>query len=278
MEWSRAKNIIILLLLVVNAALLVLVVTQQGRTARYESAARTETIQVLEKGGIDVEENSLPSTAPAVTLLTVSRSDEAEQKAAEALLGSAPSRTSRGGLTLYASALGSVSFRSGGEFTISPETGFPQPEDGESEEAHTLRILSLMGASCVVSSRLESGSVVTVTARQTLEDAPVFGASIAFRYQNGVLTDASGRLFLGSVTDGAGEGDFTVATALLRFYSAITDDSGDVCRAITGMTLGFQPANSLTDPTRLTALWYITTDTAEYCLDPSSGALTKLAA
>ena len=61
MAWSKVKNIMILLLLLVNAFLLVLVGMRQGESRRYQDAALTQAIGVLEQNGIQVETQALGS-------------------------------------------------------------------------------------------------------------------------------------------------------------------------------------------------------------------------
>ena len=56
MEWGRLKNLIILILLIVNGFLLVLVATRREESARYERMALEQTVQALERRGVQVEE------------------------------------------------------------------------------------------------------------------------------------------------------------------------------------------------------------------------------
>ena len=59
MEWRKLKNLIILILLVVNGFLLVLVAARSQEAAQYERSALEQTVQVLERGGIQVDLLSL---------------------------------------------------------------------------------------------------------------------------------------------------------------------------------------------------------------------------
>jgi len=54
-EWHKLKNIILLILLVVNGFLLVLVGSRLEEAAQYERKALEQTVQVLERGGIQVD-------------------------------------------------------------------------------------------------------------------------------------------------------------------------------------------------------------------------------
>ena len=103
MEWRRLKNIIILILLLLNGFLLVLVGTRWGEAVKYDRAALDQTLEVLAGRGIQVDPDVL---APAESLppLVIERDLEAEQKLAQALLGSEAQADNRGGgLYLYQS-------------------------------------------------------------------------------------------------------------------------------------------------------------------------------
>ena len=133
MEWRKLKNLIILILLVVNGFLLVLVAARSQEAAQYERSALEHTVQVLERGGIQVD---LSALSPAVGLspLSVDRDLEQEEKLARALLGEdVQGDRQGGGVYLYRSALGEVSLRSGGELTaeLAPASRWEtsRPED-----------------------------------------------------------------------------------------------------------------------------------------------------
>lgn len=76
MEWRKLKNLIILILLVVNGFLLVLVAARSQEAAQYERSALEHTVQVLERGGIQVD---LSALSPAVGLSPLSVDRDLEQ-------------------------------------------------------------------------------------------------------------------------------------------------------------------------------------------------------
>lgn len=117
MEWGRLKNLIILILLIVNGFLLVLVATRREESARYERMALEQTVQALERRGVQVEAEALTG-AEGLSPMTAERDMEREAKLVRTLLDAEVQGDNRGGgVYLYQGALGEVSLRAGGELT-----------------------------------------------------------------------------------------------------------------------------------------------------------------
>ncbi|MDE6260867.1 MAG: hypothetical protein K2M42_08425, partial [Oscillospiraceae bacterium] len=85
MEWRKLKNLIILILLTVNGFLLVLVGIRREESDRYERSALEQTVQVLEKGGVQVDVEAIAS-ADGLAPITVERDVEREARLVSALL------------------------------------------------------------------------------------------------------------------------------------------------------------------------------------------------
>ena len=269
MAWSKIKTIIIVILLILNLFLLCLVSFLQIRSARYEASALTETIAILARNGIQTEKGVLPSTLARASC-SLTRDTEREAQVASLLLGDDTAFSSSGGLHLYTSEAGSANFRSNGEFSVTlslSSAGYDSYRD------HAEHLLQTLG----VESWYLTQTGNTVTATQCLDGMPVFSSTgIVFSYQeDGTLATILGRIFLGKIAADSELPDaISVSTALLAFLDYAVEN-GDVCRSIDGMVPGYLIA-ALSDPIRLTPVWVITTDTADYYLDPATGEVTRL--
>ena len=112
--------------------------------------------------------------------------------------------------------------------------------------------------------------------RQLWSGAPVFSCEARFAYEDGLLRTIQGTLLTaGQAEEEAGEA-LTLPTALMRFFDGVTA-AGDVCSSIQSMQAGYRTAaQPLSGGARLTAVWLVSSDTANYSLDGITGALTRL--
>ena len=274
MEWYRMKNIIILILLLLNGFLLVLVGVRRSEAARYDRAALEQTVEVLALRGVEVDRDGL-SAADALLPLSLERDPEAERKLAGALLDEAVEADNLGGgLYLYQGALGEVSVRAGGElsavFSDSPAWDAASPED------HAAALLKKMGVSArPLGAEIQEGRRL-VRFRQMWNKVPVFSCEVEFVYENGRLRGLQGTLLIaGQEVEEAGE-VLSLPTALMRFWDGVTA-TGDVCSAIRSMEAGYRVASQpLSGAVRLTAVWLVSSNTADYYLDGVTGVLTRL--
>lgn len=274
MEWRRLKNIIILILLLLNGFLLVLVGARRGEAIRYDRAALDRTVEVLAGRGIQVDPDTL---APAGSLLplTVERDLDAEQKLAQALLGSEARADNRGGgLYLYQSDLGELSLRAGGEFSAelaeNPRWSADQPRD------HAAALMQSMGVDAAWIGTDAQGGGTVVRFRQLWDGIPVFSCEVRLVYEGGLLRAIQGTLLTGGQAGEEPGEILTLPTALMRFLDGVTA-AGDVCSSIRSMEAGYRiAAQPLSGGVRLTAVWLVTSDTASYYLDGATGELTRL--
>lgn len=275
MEWGKLKNIIILILLLVNGFLLVLVAAHREEARQYERTALEQAVQVLENQGIEVDEDNL-SPAGKLPPLTVERDLEREAQLAQALLGDGMETDNRGGgLYLYRGDLGEISLRAGGEFSadLSPNAHWHTDQP----EGHAAALLKKMGVEARQAGADTQGSRTAVRFQQLWNGAPVFSCEVEFVYEDGLLTAIHGVLLTaGQGTAETGE-VLDLPTALIRFLDGVIS-AGDVCSAIRSMEAGYRATpKPLSGGTRLTAVWFITSDTAGYYLDGATGALTRVA-
>lgn len=274
MEWPKLKNIIIIILLIVNGFLLVLVGARMEESVRYERLALEQTVQVLAQGGIQVELDAV-AEGSQLSPMSVERDLEREAKLAQALLDEAVQGGNRGGgLYLYRGALGEVSFRAGGEVSAEFAPGerwrTSRPED------HAAALLKELGIDGLRIDAAQGAEETAVRFRQSWNGAPVFSCEVEFAYRDGSLTALRGTL----LTAGTGAAEsgvpLTLPTALIRFSEAV-GATGDVCSEVRSMEPGYWAyAQSLSGGSRLTPVWLVSTDTADYYLDCITGALTRL--
>ena len=171
MEWRKVKNLIILVLLLVNGFLLVIVGNRLSEERRYEKSALDQAVQVLDANGIRVTADGLTG-AEGLYTASVERSAAREQEMAVAFLGSdVAGQNQGGGLYTYKNGAGSVTFRSGGQFSSRTE-GEERWQTSDPED-FVSRLLEQMGVQCEVSdSALAEGSG-TVTLYQLWQGKPL---------------------------------------------------------------------------------------------------------
>lgn len=273
MEWSKIKNIILLVLLVVNGFLLALAAARWGGERRAEQTALAQAVQVLEQSGIAVSESAVDD-ASGLTARTLERDTEVEAALAAALLDEEVSGSNLGGgVYQYAGARGAVTLRAGGE--LSAELGEDARWETDDPEAHAARLLKDMGLEGKLVETERDGETVSLTFRQLWDGAPVFSCRLTFTYSGGRLTGLSGTAALGSRT-AAEQGELlTRATALLRFLDSVLD-SKDVCSTILSMEAGYRTAQDFAGAVKLTPVWLISSNTADYYLDAATGAVTRV--
>ena len=272
MEWHKLKNIILLILLVVNGFLLVLVGSRRKEDAEYERRALEQTVQVLERSGIQVRLEAV-DPADGLSPSMVERDLEREAQLARALLGQTAEADNRGGgLYFYRSDEGELSVRAGGELSAKLEGG------GQTDhpERRAAELLKKMGIDAEQIDVAEEGEWTRVRFRQLWNGAAVFSCEIEFAYKNGVLDSIQGSLLTAQAGTAEAGQVLTLPTALMRFSEAV-GATGDVCSAIQSMEPGWRgTVQPMSGGVRLAPAWLVTTDTARYYLDCATGALTRI--
>lgn len=273
MEWRKLKNLIILILLTVNGFLLVLVGIRREESVRYERSALEQTVQVLERGGVQVDVEAV-TAADGLAPMTVERDVEREARLVSALLDEEVQGDNRGGgLYLYRGRLGEVSLRSGGGLSAE----FPRDDHWKTDrpEDHAAALLKKLGVEGALTERVDEEDVI-LRFTQSWKGAPVFSCQVEFVYRDGYLTTLRGTLLMAE--DGTAEAGqaLTLPTALMRFSEEL-GAAGDVCSAIRAMEPGYRgTVQSLSGGVRLAPVWLVETDTANYYLDCVTGALTRV--
>lgn len=274
MAWGKVKNIMILLLLLVNAFLLVLVGMRQGESHRYQDAALTQAIGVLEQNGIQVEAQSLGSAQGLYPQL-MERDLVRERALAAALLGEEVEPENQGGgLYRYLGSRGQVSIRAGGELSakLNPDASW-HTQDPQAQAAALLEDMGVEARQ--IDAQLDRGTGM-VRFFQLWQGQPLFSCQVVFTYEQGRLTGLEGTLLAANSGQGTEQGQtITLPTALLRFLDAVVR-GGEVCSQITAMQPGYLTAQSFSSSVSLTPAWRIGSDTADYYLDAVTGEVTRV--
>ncbi len=274
MEWRKVKNIIILLLLLVNGSLLALMWGRRSEAVRYDRSALTQAVEALNNNGIRTELSDL-TAAEGLAPVDLERDAAREEKLANALLGGNAAGDNRGGgLYLYRTEAGEVSFRAGGEFSARLEDD-PRwyTDDPAAHAASLLKRMEVEGERTALE-ETEDGALVTF--RQVWEGAPLFSCAVTFTYREGRLQTIGGVLLVSDAATRESGTVLTLPTALMRFLDGVRE-RGDVCSALRSMAAGYRSSQTASGVTRLTPCWRVATNTADYYLDAATGALERIA-
>lgn len=263
---SKVKNIIILILLLLNVCLLMLIVGQRLQSARYEEETMRRTLEALALNGIAVEREILPE-AMELPSLSVTRDAEREKQAADLLLGDDVISTNSGGMNIYSSVTGNLSFYGGG--AVAGELSYNWREQGTSESP-TSSLLKGLG---VEPWSMTSGND-EVTVIPLINGAPVFNGTLIFRCDGDVLVELEGRMPGLCTPTQEQEKAITVPTALVSLLEYITQ-SGTVCRSVQSMVPGYFVVSSGTDSARMNPCWRVQTDTVTFYIDALDGEVTR---
>lgn len=275
MAWPKIKNIIILILLGANLGLLVFTVGSEVRGHQLLAQARSQSILFLQEHGIRVEESQIPR-AMTLAPMQVSRDIQQESALAEVLLDGNVSVDARGAeVYRYYNSKGSVQFHSNGEFSAQFSTGtFPLAD--QTLETHGLHILNRLGIEGKVIQRLESDRQTSVVFQEYWEGIPLLNCQATLNYQEGYLVSITGgRRLTGKPVQSGGAEPITVATALMRFYTGMSEP-GDVFTRISGITEGYVVTSTISDPMPLTPVWYISTDVGTFQMDILTGNSSRV--
>lgn len=274
MEWGKLKNIIILILLLINGFLLVLVGARSSEVRRYEQSAVERSVQVLEENGIQVEPDALPAGGGAEPV-SAQRDVAAEGRLVSALMGEELTGVHRGGgLYTYTGARGQMSVRAGGELSLIPsEDPFWSTDDPAD---HAAALMAALPAETELVRTEVSGTSGTVVYCQRWGGVPLFSCQVTLTYRAGRLTGLSGSLLAADKTTAESARLLTLPTVLMRFLDEILT-SGDVCSSIRAVEPGYRMTQSFSGAVRLTSVWRVSTNTADYYLDGVTGELTRAA-
>lgn len=271
MEWPKLKNIILLILLVANLFLLALMGVRSWSAAQYESAARTDALEILFRNGINMEEDTL-SKDMVLSTASVSRDRGSEAQLLTALLGPVKEETLGGGQVIYTGELGQAQLRSRGEFSIELQPGaYLLSGDPEEHAAKILEKLSFEGALLSSTGCTEDSQVTFV---QLWEGRPVISCQVTVVYDGIDLISISGTRLMGTPAISS-QAEYSAVNGVLRFLEQIMA-AGDVCSQITHMQAGYELSTGPSDPASLIPVWHFSTNTGSYTLNAVTYQLRRL--
>lgn len=268
MESSRLKNIIILILLLANLFLLVSLSGRKMAQSTAQHQAAQQLTDLFASAGVTLDSDII-STSSAPPTLSLTRNDEEDRDVAAFFLGDALIQSDNsGGSHAYDSSFGTGSgvFRSNGSFDLVISTA-PQ-ENPEELCSNFCRRFDYQ----ITSSALEDGSG-TITAMQEYNGYPVSDCTITFYIEQGSLQTVSGTHLPKSYTEVSGDEPLSASAALTRFLEA-RRESGAVFSAVTDMYPCYDLQSTASAPMTLVPAWCIVTDTVNYYVNCSTGAVT----
>lgn len=192
MKTSRLKNIVIVILLLVNAFLLFLLLSRRAEE-RDSNERRVEQLCTLfEKNGVAFDRALLPDEETHLSL-SLERDASREEAFASALLGTAESSDSGGGVSRFTGEYGSCSIRSGGTVDVLLSRPVDDPESFSKQLFKTFGYTFL-------TSQLTDGSG-SVTGMRSEKGQLIFNASLTLTFSDSSLTGVSGT-FLPALDEG----------------------------------------------------------------------------
>jgi regulatory protein YycI of two-component signal transduction system YycFG len=267
MERSLLKNIIILILVLVNMALLLSLGIRSSEERSARSRTAEELTELFARDGVTLNADGIPADkTPAVEVLQ--RDTAADRNLAAFLLGDDLSVSDEGGgICTYTGDGGQAVFRSGGSFGITGRLG------DRSIESLCRKFCKTYGYRNLSVSFDEDGRNGTVTAVQYYNNHPVENASVTFLARNGCLISVSGTYLPDSAASSDTACSMTAATALTKFLDA-RRESGAVVTAVSDVYLCYELQSTAAAPLVLVPAWCVVTDTVQYYVNCSTGAVT----
>lgn len=263
METYRLKNIIILTLLLVNAFLLGTLGMRHAQQTASRQQAAEELVKLFADEGVALSESAV-SFDPPPAALTLERDAGAERTAAASFLGADLTAADEGGGILsYTSGLGRAVFRASGAFEITGELG-KNPAD--------LGRRFCRNYDCALPDEwFDASGSGAVTVRQLCQGYPVEGCAVTFLAEDNVLRSVSGT-FLPSGSTVAQSGRLLSASTALTAFLEARRTSGAVVSAVTGLDPCYE-LQSAASALTLTPVWRVATDTVDYYVNCSTGAV-----
>lgn len=264
MNRAHLKNIVILILLLVNLVLLGFL----GVRLSQERAARARTIEELTELFAS-EQISLTAHIPddePPSVQTLTRDVDGDQDLAASLLGDGLETSDEGGgIYTCVNENGQALFRSSGSFEI---TGVLSKTDAE---AVCKKFCQTFGYQDLVMD-LSGGSGIG-SAVQYFNGYPVINAAVKFLVEDGTLISVSGIHIPQASSNTAGSGTMTAVTALTRFLED-RRAAAAVLSTVSGVYLCYELQSTAAAPMSLSPAWCVVTDTGNYYVNCSTGAVS----
>lgn len=269
MDSVKVKNFIILVLVIVDLALLVLVVRDAARGSEQRKEAVEGAREVLLSHGISVSEDADLGEREGSSY-SVSRSDEAERLAAEAIFGEVEVIDRGGGIVMYSAVSGEVTFRGAGGLEMQ-YYGISAPETDEPEKL-ALEMSRTLGAEAYSEdiSSVTEGETTTVSVGCSWMDSRIVNCELNYTFKGGKLLYVSGSRPLGESSSERLEEIIDVPTVLMRFIE-LTQQQGHVCSMLEELELCYLYSGTASGGGSLSPVWQLRTDTGYFYINAITG-------
>ena len=261
MKTSRLKNIVIVILLLVNAFLLFLLLSRRAEEHDSNERRVEQLCTLFEKNGVAFDRALLPDEETHLSL-SLERDTAREEAFASALLGTAESSNSGGGVSRFTGEYGSCSIRSGG----TADALLSRPVDDP--ESFSKQLFKTFGYTFLTSQLTDGNGSVTGEKGQL-----IFNASLTLTFSDSSLTGVSGT-FLPALDEVRRTDGLDAVDALVHFldYCSV---SGVVCTEVRALDEGYLLQTSSASPLRLQGVWRISTDVSSYYVNCKTGEITR---
>ena len=269
MDSVKVKNFIILVLVIVDLALLVLVVRDAARGSEQRTEAIEGAREVLLSHGISVSEDADLGEREGSSY-SVSRSDEAERLAAEAIFGEVEVIDRGGGIVMYSAVSGEVTFRGAGGLEMQ-YSGISAPETDEPEKL-ALEMSRTLGAEAYSEdiSSVTEGETTTVSVGCSWMGSRIVNCELNYTFKGGKLLYVSGSRPLGESSSERLEEIIDVPTVLMRFIE-LTQQQGHVCSMLEELELCYLYSGTASGGGSLSPVWQLRTDTGYFYINAITG-------
>lgn len=268
MESSRLKNIIILILLLVNAFLLASLASRKISQSTAQRHAAEQLTELFASAGVTLDPDVI-STSSVPATLSLTRDTDEDREVAAFFLGDALIQSNDAGESqAYDSSFGTGSgiFRANGSFDLVISS--PMQEDPEEVCQEFCRRFDYE----TTSTSLEDGTG-TITVMQEYNGYPVSDCTVTFYIEQNSLQTVSGSHLPKAHTEVEGSDPLSASAALTRFLEA-RRESGAVFSAVTDMYPCYDLQSTASAPMTLVPAWCIVTDTVNYYVNCTTGAVT----
>lgn len=265
MDRSLLKNIIIIILVLVNGFLLASLMMRQTSAVHSRQQTEEQLTELFAADGMILEKQAFSRKTPPSPLV-LARNLQLERDAAAFFLGSSLIQNDQGGGTYtYTAESGVARFRSNGNFEVA---GTLSSDDAEALCRSFCKDFSYDS----LQFDLDETGTGTATAICVCNDFPVFNCTVTFTINHGELRTVSGTLLSHEASPIATESEPLSAAAALTTFQNVRREIGAVVSSVTELTLCYELQNS--SALTLTPSWRIVTDTNNYYVNCSNGAVT----
>ena len=262
MESFRLKNIVIIILVILNLFLAALLVNYRLQGARARQNLLDELNSLFAANAISLSED-LELDTPPLSSLSVQRNLEDEANIAAMLLGeSAEPQHQGGGIYSYTGALGTVHFRSGGNFDYAPVN-----QSVEDPQAFFDQFCNNYGYH--PAEVLSDDAGTSYIATQYLGENAIYNCTVMIQFLGDKLLSVSGS-YVSTASTTASPTALTAVDALVQLLD-YRNATGMVCNSIQEIKPVYELQSGPSAALQLISKWQITADAYQYYVDCSTG-------